>query len=449
MLKKVALSIAGSDSSAGAGIQADLKAFSYLQVYGLTVITCVTAQNTQQVRTIFKVPPNIVDQQIETLFDDFSIAAVKTGMLYDEEIVHVVAKRLKQYHVKPVVDPVMVATSGDALSEQSFLASLQRELLPCARMVTANIPEACALTGLNIVSQKDAETAAKKIYSLGPETVLLKGGHLNGDQVIDLFYDGTQFYRFTLPRIPEKKAHGSGCTLSALITGLLARGETSTTAVQKAKTITWSMIYAGYSPGKGSDVLNHSALVQIPPLVHHSEQFDVWLQLSNAIQELVSFLPSSFIPAVGMNFVYALPNATQRSEICGIEGRITRHRNQAFLCGTLDFGASKHVASIILAAMSFDKTIRSALNIRYNQHTLKLCAQLGFTIGAFDRRNEPKDASSTMEWGTKQAIITGGIVPDIISDTGAVGKEPMIRILGKNPQDVLVKLQKISDASVS
>jgi hydroxymethylpyrimidine kinase / phosphomethylpyrimidine kinase / thiamine-phosphate diphosphorylase len=447
MVKKVVCSIAGSDSSAGAGIQADLKAFSYLGLHGVTAITCVTAQNTQQVRTIYKLPADVIAKQIESLVDDFTISAVKTGMLYDEEIIHVVAQQLKQHHLRPVVDPVMVATSGDALSNNSFLESLKKELLPDAYMVTANIPEACALADMKHISEKDLENASQKIFELGPEYVLVKGGHLQGELVTDLLYDGKQFHYCTLPRIPHKKAHGSGCTLSALITGLLAVGESPVTAVKKAKSIVWSMIQEGYVPGKGADVLNHSSALQIPPLSQQNEQFDVWLQLKTAVETLVSFLPSQFIPEVGMNFVYAFPNAKTRNDVCGIEGRITRYKDRALLCGTLDFGSSKHVAAIVLAAMSFDTTMRSALNIRYTKKTLQLCTNLGLTLGSFDRKIEPANASSTMEWGTKHAITTAGYVPDIISDAGAVGKEPMIRILGKNPQDVLVKIKKIADAS--
>jgi hydroxymethylpyrimidine/phosphomethylpyrimidine kinase len=367
-------------------------------------------------------------------------------MLYDEEIVHVVAQQLKQHHLRPVVDPVMVATSGDALSNNSFLESLKKELLPDAYMVTANIPEACALADMKHIREKDLENASQKIFDLGPEYVLIKGGHLQGEMVTDLLYDGKQFHHCALPRIPHKKAHGSGCTLSALITGLLALGESPVTAVKKAKSIVWSMIQEGYAPGKGADVLNHSSTLQNPPLIQQNEQFDVWLQLKTAVDSLVSFLPSQFIPEVGMNFVYALPNAKTRNEVCAIEGRITRYKDRVLLCGTLDFGASKHVAAIVLAAMSLDTAMRSALNIRYTQKTLHLCTDLGLTLGSFDRKIEPANAPSTMEWGTKHAITTAGYIPDIISDTGAVGKEPMIRILGKNPQDVLAKIKKIADA---
>jgi hydroxymethylpyrimidine/phosphomethylpyrimidine kinase len=449
MEKKVALSIAGSDSSGGAGIQADLKSFSYLGLHGVTAITCVTAQNTQQVRNIFKVPVDVIEQQIESLFDDCSIAAVKTGMLYDEEIVKVVAKKLSEYHMKPVVDPVMVATSGDALANHTFVTSLKQYLLPESLMITANIPEACVLTNMEIKTQNDVQLACKKIIELGSEYVVVKGGHLPDDLVTDLFYDGKQFRTFTLPRIPHKKAHGSGCTLSALITAFLALGESPADAVEKAKYIVWSMIQQGYSPGKGSDVLNHSSAIQISPLLRSNEKFLVWLELKTAIETIVSILPPSYIPEVGMNFAYALPNAKTRDDVCAIDGRITKHKERPSLCGTIDFDVSKHVASIVLAAMSFDTTMRSVVNIRYSKKTVELCKNIGFAIGTFDRKDEPPTAPSTMDWGTKHAINTLGRIPDIIYDTGSVGKEPMIRVLGKDPEDVLFKIQKLVSAPLS
>jgi predicted fused transcriptional regulator/phosphomethylpyrimidine kinase len=230
---------------------------------------------------------------------------------------------------------------------------------------------------------------------------------------------------------------------------LLALGESPVDAVCKAKSIVWSMINEGYTLGKGADVLNHSSFLQIPPMMQQQEQFEVWLQLKNAVDRLIRFIPAQFIPEVGMNFVYALPNATTRKQVCAIEGRIIRYKDHASICGNLDFGASKHIASIVLAAMTFDPRMRSALNLRYSQQTLKQCERLGFRLGSFDRSFEPATVSSTMEWGTQQAIQATGIVPDIISDAGGLGKEPMIRVLGKNPQDVLAKITKIKDVSFS
>ena len=447
MEKKVALSIAGSDSSGGAGIQADLKSFQYLGIHGVTALTCVTAQDTQQVNAIFPMPLDIIEQQLDSILEDFPVAAVKTGMLYTKEIVEVVAKKLAEYHLNPVVDPVMVATSGDALSTGTFAAALKQTLLPKALMVTANIPEASMLTGMKIDGPQDIQNAGKTIHELGPRYVLIKGGHSQEDPVTDILYDGKAYHAYALPRIPQKKAHGSGCTLSALITGLLARGEPPEVAVRSAKAIVWSMIQEGYTPGKGADVLNHSASIQVPPLLRTPEQFSVWVELNTAIQTLLSFLPASFIPQVGMNFAYSLPHAKTRDDICAVDGRITNQKNHPVLCGSLDFGASKHVASIILAAMTIDPTVRCALNIKYNQKTVDRCKNIGFLIGTFQRTDEPPTAGSTMEWGTKHAITQLGKTPDIIYDTGGTGKEPMIRVLGRNPGDVLQKLRKIASTS--
>jgi hydroxymethylpyrimidine/phosphomethylpyrimidine kinase len=149
-----------------------------------------------------------------------------------------------------------------------------------------------------------------------------------------------------------------------------------------------------------------------------------------------------------MNFAYALPNAKTPNDVCAIDGRITKHKGRFSLCGTLDFGASKHVASIVLTAMSYDATMRSAVNIRYSQKTVDLCKKIGFTLGSFDRKNEPLDAASTMAWGTNYVITEHGRLPDIIYDTGSVGKEPMIRVLGKNPEEVLLKIQKLLSMSI-
>jgi hydroxymethylpyrimidine kinase / phosphomethylpyrimidine kinase / thiamine-phosphate diphosphorylase len=449
MTKKIALSIAGSDSSGGAGIQADLKSFAYLGVHGETVITCITAQNTQKVSAIHPVPIDIIKQQLDSLFEDSTIAAVKTGMLYDKEIVQVVVKKLSTYQVHPVVDPVMVATSGDTLSQENLVSVLKKELLPLAVMVTANIPEANLLAEMKIEKRKDIQQACKTIYELGPKYVLIKGGHLQDTLVPDVVYDGKEFHTFILPRIPNKKAHGSGCTLSALITGLLALDVPPVDAVLKAKHIVWAMINEGYNPGKGADVLNHTSSIRVPPLLKSNERFLVWLELTTAIDTLLSFLPPWFIPEVGMNFVYALPSATTRDMICAVDGRITKHNERPFLCGTVDFGVSKHVASIALATMTYDPTVRCAINIRYSQKTVDLCKAIGFKIGTFDRLNEPADASSTMEWGTNHAIATLGHIPDMIYDAGGVGKEPMIRLLGANPEDIVQKLRKLVLASIS
>jgi hydroxymethylpyrimidine/phosphomethylpyrimidine kinase len=445
MRKKIALSIAGSDPSGGAGIQADLKAFTALGLHGLTVITCITAQNTKRVKTIHKLPIKVIENQIDVLLEDMQPDAVKTGMLYDEEIVNIVAEKIKKYRMKTVVDPVMVATSGDALSKNDFVKTLKNKLIPMAYMVTPNIEEANVLTGRKIDDINDVKKACKEIQELGPKYVLIKGGHLKGTNAEDVLFDGKDFTVFSLPRIPDRLAHGSGCTLSALITGLLALEEKPADAVRKGKHILWNMINEGYKPGKGSDVLNYSPniIVDMPPYFPTDEHFAIWLELKKAVDELLTFLPKEYVPEVGMNIGYALSKAKKLEGICAINGRIVKTKDKPIRCGCIDFGVSKHVASIILAAMNFDPEIRCAMNIKYSEINLKKCKKIGFKIGAFDRIQEPCEAKSTMEWGTAQAIQKLGSMPDIIYDTGGKGKEPMIRVLGEKPSGVINKVRRL------
>ncbi|MFH1101805.1 MAG: bifunctional hydroxymethylpyrimidine kinase/phosphomethylpyrimidine kinase [Methanobacteriota archaeon] len=445
MEKKVALSIAGSDPSGGAGIQADLKAFTLLRLHGTTVITCLTAQNTRHVKTIYKVPLSVIEDQIDTLHQDFPIAAVKTGMLYDEEIIQCISRKIKQYKIKPVVDPVMISTSGDALSTNTFIRGLKKHLLPKTYILTANIPEAEALLGVSLKTQHELENACKKLYDLGPKHVLLKGGHHQSDDALDYWYDGTQISGFSLPRIPKKKVRGTGCTLSALITGYLALGEPVKAAIEKTKFLLWNMIHEAVQLGHDAEFLGHAPTFSVDkiPLLPTQEHFCVWLEVKTAVGHLRSLLPPDFIPEVGINIGYALPYATRYDEICAIEGRLVRTGEHAECCGRIAFGVSKHIASIVLTVMSFDPTFRCACNLRYSEQILDRCKKAGLQIGSFDRADEPSAASSTMEWGTRTVITTHCCIPDIIYDTGAKGKEPMIRILGRTPQDVLDKIRRI------
>lgn len=440
--KKIAMSIAGSDPSGGAGIQADLKTFTALGLHGLTTITCVTVQNTEQVKTIYKIPVHLIEKQIDVLYEDMHPDAVKTGMLYDEEIVKSVAKKITQYNMKTVVDPVMVATSGDNLSKKNFIDAIKKEIIPKAYMMIPNIYEASILTGEKIEILEEAKEACHKLYKMGPQFVLVKGGHLRGEYAQDILFNGKTFKVFSLPRILDRKTHGSGCTLSALITGLLALEETPVDAVRKAKHMLWNMINEGYKPGRGTDVLNHSqkTLKDISFSFPTNKHFTVWLELKTAVDKLLSFLPKEYIPEVGINIGYALPHAEKLEDICAIDGRIVKTSDKPVRCGCIGFNVSKHVGSVILAAMTFDPGSRCAMNLRYSDEYIEKFKKAGFKIGSFDRIHEPKNMKSTMEWGTKQAIKKLGSIPDIIYDKGGKGKEPMIRILGKNPKDVVNKV---------
>jgi hydroxymethylpyrimidine/phosphomethylpyrimidine kinase len=444
MKRKIALSIAGSDPSGGAGVQADLKSFDVLDVHGATAITCITVQNTRGVKTIYKLPVDLIKNQIDVLYEDMRPDAVKTGMIYDEEIINGVAKKITEYNMKTVVDPVMISTSGDSLVTSTFIETLTKKIIPQAYVVTPNLIEARILSGEHLPETSkldDIKKACEKIQSLGAQHVLIKGGHRRGEYVQDVLFDGDCFTVFSLPRIPNGEVHGSGCTLSALIAGFIALGEKPAAGIEKAKHILWNMMNERYQPGVGNAVLNHAIgrTIEIPSCFPSNEHFIIWYDLKTSVDELLLFLPARYVPEVGINVGYALPSAKNIEDICAINGRIIKMGMTLRRCGGYAFNTSNHIARIILTAMRYDPTVRSAMNIKYSSEIIKKSKKLRFKIGLFDREQEPAGETSTMEWGTNKVIQELGFVPDIIYDLGKVGKEPMIRLLGENPQKVVEK----------
>ena len=248
---KTALTIAGSDSIGGAGIQADLKTFSRLQVYGMSVITALTAQNTTGVSSVMDVPPDFVLHQLDAVLTDIPPDALKTGMLLNAAIIEVVAAKIREHGLtKVVVDPVMFATSGAELLRQDAVRVLQRVLLPLALVITPNINEAQALTGKQIRTTGDMEEAALHVHAMGAPYVLIKGGHIEGDAV-DVFFDGKEFSHIRAERIPARDCHGTGCVLSSAITAHLALGRSVREAVELGKQFVTEAIRNGLRIGRG------------------------------------------------------------------------------------------------------------------------------------------------------------------------------------------------------
>ncbi len=253
-----ALTIAGSDSGGGAGIQADLKTFTSLGVFGMSAITSVTAQNTVAVTGIVALPADFVAEQIDDVATDIGVDAAKTGMLANREIVEAVADAVERNEItKLVVDPVMIAKTGDALLFESARDALVRRILPLALVVTPNIPEAEVLSGKRIVDPGDVAEAARIIHGLGPRYVLMKGGHLPADDAVDYLYDGVRTRIYSAPRILSRNTHGTGCTYSAAIAAYLALGYALDEAVDHAKRYLTEAIRHGFDLGKGHGPLNH------------------------------------------------------------------------------------------------------------------------------------------------------------------------------------------------
>ena len=257
----IAVTIAGSDSGGGAGIQADLKTFAALGVYGASVITALTAQNTQGVAAIHDVPADFIAAQIDAVFSDLDIAAVKIGMLSQAAAIEAVARGLARHHAKNIVlDPVMVASSGDSLLARGAVDALRTLLIPRALIVTPNLPEAAALTGASPArNEAEMEIQAREILSLGARHVLIKGGHGEGDDSVDLLIGEGEVVRLSAKRIATKNTHGTGCTLSAAIAAGLAKGRDVVTACQEAKAyVTGTIAHADeLKIGHGPGPLNH------------------------------------------------------------------------------------------------------------------------------------------------------------------------------------------------
>ena len=255
-MKKV-LTIAGSDCSGGAGIQADLKTFSAHGVFGMSVVVSVVAENTSRVIAIEDISPNIIKKQMDAVFEDIEVDAVKIGMLSGRECMQAVRSGLKEYRPKNIViDPVMIAKGGHALMQENSLDYFISELIPFADILTPNIPEAITITGMNITTVDDMKKAATAIYSMGAKSVLVKGGHLAGDAE-DILFDGKSFYSFKTKRVNTKNTHGTGCTFSSAIASNLALGMDSFTAVQKAKEYVTMAISHSLDIGKGHGPTNH------------------------------------------------------------------------------------------------------------------------------------------------------------------------------------------------
>ena len=257
--KPLALTIAGSDSGGGAGIQADIKAMEANGVFAASVITAVTAQNTKAVTAAFDLPLGIIEAQLDAVADDFTFGAVKTGMLSSRAIIALVARKVREHGFGPlVVDPVMISKSGFALLQPDAVEALKRDLLPLAALVTPNVHEAERLADREIRTLADAEAAARAIHALGPQAVLVKGGHLDDEEdAVDVLFDGAEVHAFRSERFETPHTHGTGCTYASAIAAHLARGAALPEAVRRAKGYVTEAIRHGLAIGSGHGPTSH------------------------------------------------------------------------------------------------------------------------------------------------------------------------------------------------
>ncbi len=460
---KTVLIIAGSDPGAGAGLQQDLKTATLLGTYGLTVPTALTVQNSLGLHALHPVPAEVVAAQLEAVLCDFPIHAVKIGMLATAANVRAVAARLREYlggeagaspplassPSRPpiILDPVLAAGQGGELLEAAAVEVMVRELFPLATVLTPNVPEAARLTGMEIDSPAQLEAAASRLQALGPAWVLAKGGHLTGEPV-DILTDGHHIWHLPGRRLEAPHHHGSGCLLATALAAHLAHGGSVPEAVNRARELVAEALRWGLPLGQGVGPVNPSA-----PCAREAARFQVLQELGEAGARLVREDISPLIPEVMSNLAYAAPYARGLEDVAAFPGRILKTPQGTFIPLPPAFGASRHLARIVLTVLERRPHLRAAMNLRFVEGIETLAPLLHLRAAAFDRSQEPPEVKAreggTLAWGV--AAVLDGLQPwepppDLIYDRGEVGKEPMLRVVGETPMQVAEKALALKQA---
>lgn len=435
-MKKL-LVIAGSDSMGGAGIQADIKTASSLGIHASTIVTAVTSQNTKGVQSIHFVPLKQIESQFMSIKDDVGFDAVKIGMVGDKKIAELLFNLLKDEGKPVILDPAITAQSGGKLSDSNLFDTLFK----IADMVTPNAKEAELLTGMKIDSVKDMENAAKQLRKRA-KMVLVKGGDTKID--FDVLAMQDKLVKFPIERIKTQNTHGTGCSLATAIISYYMQGMDFETAVAKGRGFIRTALKAGYSLGEKFGTIDQLAVLRKEAFRYTvlKELYDAYLFLR---EKEVGFL----VPEIQSNLVYILPFGEKHEDVAGFPSRIIRNKDNIFTAFYPEFGVSKHMANVVLAANRYFPEIRAAMNIRYSEEILKVLKAAGFKVSSFDRKKEPKTIrereGSSLDWGVTEACKKLKCCPDAVFDKGDIGKEPVIRIFGLNPQDVANKIIKIKE----
>jgi hydroxymethylpyrimidine kinase / phosphomethylpyrimidine kinase / thiamine-phosphate diphosphorylase len=440
---KVALTVAGSDSGGGAGIQSDIKTFSALGIFGCSVVTAITSQNTFELRNIFPIPPKIVSNQLKLIISDFELAAVKIGMVYNSEIMEEVHRKLNNAKFPIVVDPILSTGTGYNLIYKNDLEFFKEAIIPMSYLLTPNLPEAEAITGIKITSANSLIHAANTLLDMGAHNVVIKGGHSKiTKNVIDfLLTQDREIVKLKKERIEINSLHGLGCNFSAAVTAQLARQVPVRHACHLANEYVLAGMTNSVQVGKGSWVVD-------PLLIIHSnsDKFLVLKELESAVTKIESIEDfGSLIPETSSNIAYAISRPTGLSDIAAVEGRIAKVGNRAKAVGRIRFGASKHMAAAVMSYMKVNPHIRSAINLRYDEKILAICKKI-FKVASYNRLVEPQNRKNvegrTIPWGIKTAL---QMKPDanVIYHLGDIGKEAMILVFDTNPSHLVGKVNDI------
>jgi hydroxymethylpyrimidine/phosphomethylpyrimidine kinase len=429
------LSIAGSDPSSGAGIQGDIKTYHTLGVYGLCVVTAITSQNTLKFSKVQEVCPDMIKSQIDSVLSDFEIDAIKIGMVYSSSIIRAIYSKIKKTKIPIILDPVFESTTGGILLQKDAFADFKKLLIPLANTITPNVLEAEKLANMRIRKRDDVRQALKKIHQIGAKNVIIKGGHLKGKMVTDFVLENSKFYELSGKRIPIT-SHGGGCGFSAALAVGLAKGMNLRNSVKFAKKFVEESIKKSQKVGKGVFIVK-------PESTDKTQ-----VELAGAISAFSNIKNVyTLIPECQTNFVFSKSDPRSINDILGVSGRIVKAGKTVVVAGDLRYGGSRHVASAVLEVTKKFPKIRSALNIKYDQDTIRKAIAKKLSVLSYDREMEPHKTKtkegSTVSWGVRSAITNAKRSPDIIFHKGDMGKEPMILIFGTEPKNTLAKLHKI------
>ncbi len=437
----VVLTVAGSDSGGGAGIQADLKTIEAGGAFGTSAITSVTAQNTTGVQGQHLLPVEDIEAQIRAVREDFDLAAVKTGMLATGEVVDLVVEHAGDLP-NLVVDPVMVAASGDRLLDPDAEDAYER-LVAESAVVTPNADEAEVLTGRDVDDPDAAEAAGHDLVEMGAEAALVKGGHVPGDEVVDTLVTADSVTTFRHDRVDTAATHGSGCTLSSAIATRLAHGDDLSTAVASGIDLLSRAVRYNLDVGEGPGAVHH--LVERR---NEAARYETSEAVEHAVETLVDRDVSRLVPEVGMTVVGATPYAETPAETAAVEGRITRTLSGVRPNRGVRFGASTTVARVLLAAREHDPALRFAVNCRLDDAVEDALADLAGSVPAYDPEDRPPDvgADETAAWGVGEAFEASEETPVAVVDRGELGVEASATLLATDAGTLVERTTRVLDA---
>lgn len=440
--RPVALTVAGSDSGGGAGIQADLKTMEAGGAFGTSAVTAVTAQNTQGVESSHVLPVEEIEAQIDAVRSDFDVRAVKTGMLATAPVIESVADSVATLDAPLVVDPVMVATTGDRLLDPDAEDAYER-LLARGALTTPNVDEAEVLTGIDVTSHEAAVEAGTVLLETGVDAALVKGGHLPSDPIRDVLVTRDGVETFEHPRIETNATHGSGCTLASAIATSLAHGENLLDAVEAGVSFMERAVRYYLDVGDGPGSVHHTVALRDRAARQPTQE-----TVAEGVRRFVEADVTRLVPEVGMNIVAATPYAESPEETAAVEGRITRTLSGIAPGRGVRFGASSHVARFLLSAREFDPSLRIAINCRFDEAIENALEVLDGPVVEFDRSEEPDpdQEGHTMGWAARKAFERADGTPVAVYDRGAVGKEPITRLLATDPETGIERTLALSDA---